>query len=146
MKRRTFITLLGAAATWPLAALAQRPPMPVVGFLRDTTVAGSEHIVSSFRQGLNETGFVEGQNVIVEFRWANNQLDLLPTLVEELVRRQVAVITTVGTMSAARAAMRATSAIPIVFGPTADRHAVGTSIASRLGTQRGANATAPAVL
>jgi hypothetical protein len=93
MRRRDFVTLIGGAvAAWPLAARAQQPPTPVVGFLRSTTAAGSVHLVGAFRQGLNEAGFVEGQNLAVEYRWADDQGDRIPGMAAELVRRQVAVI------------------------------------------------------
>jgi putative tryptophan/tyrosine transport system substrate-binding protein len=114
MRRRDFITLFGsAAAIWPLGAHAQQPTMPVVGFFRSTPAKPFTHILSAFRQGLNETGFVEGQNVMIEQRWGDNQLDQLPALAADLVRRQPAVI--VGNGPAVEAARSAAATIPIVF-------------------------------
>jgi putative tryptophan/tyrosine transport system substrate-binding protein len=113
MKRRDFITLLGGASVWPLAAHAQQPAMPVIGFLRSTTEAGSAQLVAALRQGLKEAGFVEGQDVAIDFRWGDDQPDRLPGLAADLVRRQVAVI--IGNVLATQAAMGATTAIPIVF-------------------------------
>src|SRR5262249_16216513 len=117
MRRRDFIkAVVGAVTAWPLTARAQQQhPMPVMAFLKSTTPEDSAHLVRAFRQGLSEAGFAEGRNVTIEYRWAENQLDRLPELVAELVRRRVAVIATPADTPATLVAKAATATIPIVF-------------------------------
>jgi putative tryptophan/tyrosine transport system substrate-binding protein len=125
MRRREFITLLSSAATgWPLSARAQQSLQRVIGFLNSATPTSFARLVAAFREGLNETGFVEGRNVTIEYRWAEGEYDRLPALAADLVKRQVAAIVAT-TTPAALAAKGATSTIPIVFAIGADRIAVG---------------------
>ena len=126
MKRREFITLLGgAAAAWPVAARAQQPAMPVVGWISSRAASESAYLVAAFRQGLKETGYIEPQNVVVDFRWGDGYYDRLNALATELVRRPVTVIVATGGDPAAQAAKVATGTIPIVFVSGSDPVKVG---------------------
>ena len=137
MRRREFITFIGGAATasigWPLPISAQNPAKPLVGYLHSGSPGALEQEVAAFREGLYETGYVEGQNVAIEYRWAESQRDKLPALAADLVRRQVTVIAAIGGDSTALAAKAATSTIPIVFQIGSDAIKAGLVTSNRPG-------------
>src|SRR3974390_1947898 len=115
MRRREFIKVIAGSAAWPLAARAQQPPMPVIGFLNSGLPQPFENYVAGFRAGLKESGYIEGHNLTIEFRWAEGHYDRLPEMAADLVRRKVAVVVATGGSPSAVAAKAATSTIPIVF-------------------------------
>ena len=141
MRRRNLIAgLVITTVTWPLAAHAQQPAMPVVGFL-GVTSAGSQPYLAAFRQGLSETGYVEGQSVVIEYRWAEDQYNRLPELTADLIRHHVSVIVTMFTTSAALAAKATTTTIPIVFsiGDDPVKHGLVASLSRPGGNATGIN-------
>src|SRR6516165_8185439 len=125
MRRREFTRMLAGAATWPLAVRAQQPAMPVIGFFHLTSLETNRENLVTFRQGLADTGYIEGKNVAIEYRWAQGRNDRLPTLVAELVRLQVSVIVVLESTNGALAAKAATQPIPIVFMQGADPVQIG---------------------
>src|SRR5262245_34760702 len=123
--RRKFLATLGGAAAWPLAARGQQPAVPVIGFIGGSSAENSVKRLEAFRKGLRETGYVEGRDVAIEFRWAEGREDRMPELAADLVRRQAAVIAVLDSTAGALAAKAATSSIPIVFSTASDPVAAG---------------------
>ncbi len=148
MKRRAFIALLSGAAAWPLPAHAQRHPIPMIGFLSSVSPEGYEVRMRAFREGLKEVGYIEGENVAIEYRWAENKLDRLPALGADLVQRQASVIVATGGTAGATSAKALSSTIPIVFGIPEDPVKLGlvASLAHPGGNMTGINFFAGEVL
>ena len=138
MRRREFITLVGCAGVWPVAARAQQPALPIVGFVHGGAARAFPGRIAAFRVGLSEAGYIEGQNVLIEYHWLEGHFERLPAVMTDLVQRRVAVITTPGSTPASLAAKAATAAIPIVFGVSEDP--VALNIVSSL-SRPGGNAT-----
>jgi putative tryptophan/tyrosine transport system substrate-binding protein len=143
IQRREFITLLGGAAAWPVAARAQQPAMPVIGFLNPTTPEALAEPMRGLRQGLKDAGYVEGENLTIEYRWADNQAERLPAMAAELVRRRVSLIVATGGGQAPLAAKAATTALPIVFNTADDP--VNLGLVASL-AQPGGNVTGVSIL
>ena len=143
MRRRGFFGVLGGAAMWPLAVRAQQAPKPIVGFVSGRSLASDAHLVAAFQQGLGETGYVDGRNVMVEFRWADGQLDQLPTLVAALVKSNAAVIFAGAVDVKIRELNAAVSSVPVVFATGGDPVALGLGASYN---RPGGNATAVTVL
>jgi putative tryptophan/tyrosine transport system substrate-binding protein len=144
MRRREFITLFGgAAAVWPLAAQGQQPAKPIIGFMSSRSASDSEYLVAAFRKGLSEQGYAEGQNVAIEFRWANGRYEQLPALAADLLEQRIAVLVAVGGEPSALAAKGATSTIPIVFTIGGDPMKIG--LVASMNRPRG-NATGVSLL
>jgi putative tryptophan/tyrosine transport system substrate-binding protein len=143
VKRREFMTIVGGAVSWPLVARAQQPTMPVIGFLSARTFDDSKNLLAAFREGLNASGYVEGQNITIEYRWAEGQYNRLPELANDLVHRNIALLVATGGEPSALAAKAATSTIPIVF--TVGGDPVKAGIVARL-NRPGGNATGVSLL
>jgi putative ABC transport system substrate-binding protein len=144
MRRREVIALLGGVAVgWPLAARAQQPAIPLIGFLSSRSLNDSRHLVDAFRTGLQAAGYIEGQNVTVEYRWAEGQYDRLPALAAELIRSRIAVLVTTGGEPSVMAAKAATSSIPIVFTTGGDPVKMGLVVSL---SRPGGNATGISLL
>ena len=138
MRRREFITLVGTAAAWPLAAHAQQPPTTTIGFVHSASATFTATLTAGFEQGLKEAGYVNGQNLTIEYRWAEGQYDRLPSIIADLIEHRVAAITAAGGPAPARTAMAATTTIPIIFVSATDprRRALCPVLIGRVATLR----------